>query len=399
MVAPQPFYEPRGTPIAVRAAAEALGQAGHRVDLLTLGHGEDVDLPNVRIHRALRAPFVRSVPIGPSLRKAASDAMLLRPLLRLAEEGRHDVVHGVEEGALLAWWLHRRTGIPFVYDMDSHLSAQLAERGHLFRPAGKLVKALERRALREAVGVLAVCPALLDVATRHHPRETAALLPDGPLQDGERTEPSRELVGLGGTRIVYVGNLQPYQGVDLLLEGFRRVAPRHPDARLVIVGGSAGEVAHYARSAGRLEREGRVRLLGPRPLTELGGILAGAHIVASPRLQGVNTPMKIYSYLESGRPLLATRLVTHTQVLDDDVACLVAPTAEGLADGLHRLLSDADLRRNLGEAGRRRVRRLYGLDRFRSRLHAFYGRIEERVTGTRSPAAPAAPALRSLEAR
>jgi len=60
----------------------------------------------------------------------------------------------------------------------------------------------------------------------------------------------------------------------------------------------------------------------------------------SPRSSGTNTPLKIYQYLRSGRPIVATRLRTHTQVLNDDVAILTAATPEELANGLLRAMSD-----------------------------------------------------------
>ena len=61
----------------------------------------------------------------------------------------------------------------------------------------------------------------------------------------------------------------------------------------------------------------------------------------SPRLKGLNTPMKIYSYLDSGSAVLATRLRTHTQVLDDELAYLVEPEPAALGRGLAALLRDA----------------------------------------------------------
>ena len=51
-------------------------------------------------------------------------------------------------------------------------------------------------------------------------------------------------------------------------------------------------------------------------------------ILVSPRIRGTNTPLKIYSYLRSGKPIVATDLLTHTQVLSPDVARLVAPDAD-----------------------------------------------------------------------
>jgi glycosyltransferase involved in cell wall biosynthesis len=54
----------------------------------------------------------------------------------------------------------------------------------------------------------------------------------------------------------------------------------------------------------------------------------------SPRSRGTNTPLKIYQYLRSGKPIVATRLLTHTQVLSDDTAFLTGASAAEFADGI-----------------------------------------------------------------
>ncbi|MEO0764260.1 MAG: glycosyltransferase, partial [Pseudomonadota bacterium] len=96
-----------------------------------------------------------------------------------------------------------------------------------------------------------------------------------------------------------------------------------------------------------------------------------ADIVASPRTQGRNTPMKVYSYLDSGRPLIATRLYTHTQVLDDTIAMLVEPTPEGMADGLTRLLEDPGLRTRMAEAAQTRVQAEFSRAGYERKLNGF----------------------------
>jgi glycosyltransferase involved in cell wall biosynthesis len=67
-----------------------------------------------------------------------------------------------------------------------------------------------------------------------------------------------------------------------------------------------------------------------------------ADVLVSPRLHGTNTPLKIYEQLASGRPLVATRIWSHTQVLDESVCFLVDPTPESLADGLIAALTDPE---------------------------------------------------------
>jgi glycosyltransferase involved in cell wall biosynthesis len=169
--------------------------------------------------------------------------------------------------------------------------------------------------------------------------------------------------------VTYIGNLEPYQGIDLLLESVRLALPRTSSLRLVIIGGTARDVARYQARCGQLGILEHVRFLGPRPLRELGEHLEAADVVVSPRLQGHNTPMKIYSYLHSGKALVATDLPTHTQVLDARVAMLSAPTPPAFADALVQVLEDADLRRRLGQAGRRLVEERFTYRAFRDRLN------------------------------
>ena len=68
VVAPQPFYTERGTPIAVKLLVETLAQAGHAVDLLVYHQGADVSIPGVRLLRAGRPPLIGPVPRASVLR-------------------------------------------------------------------------------------------------------------------------------------------------------------------------------------------------------------------------------------------------------------------------------------------------------------------------------------------
>ena len=56
-------------------------------------------------------------------------------------------------------------------------------------------------------------------------------------------------------------------------------------------------------------------------------------MLVSPRVSGTNTPLKVYQYMKSGVPLVATDIHSHTQILDPSVCRLTPPTAEGLAEG------------------------------------------------------------------
>ncbi len=86
---------------------------------------------------------------------------------------------------------------------------------------------------------------------------------------------------------------------------------------------------------------GAVVFAGQRPSSEIPLYLRTADVLVSPRSTGTNTPLKIYQYLRSGTPIVATRLLTHTQVLSDETAILTPATADGFAAGILAALSDA----------------------------------------------------------
>src|SRR6187431_2489278 len=98
MIAPEPFFEPRGTPFSEYHRIRALIELGHTVDLVTYPFGRDVSLPGLRVFRSLRPPLVSSIGIGPSWAKIPLDLFVACTTLRRALSDRYDVVHSHEEG-------------------------------------------------------------------------------------------------------------------------------------------------------------------------------------------------------------------------------------------------------------------------------------------------------------
>ena len=127
LLAPQPFFQARGTPIAVRTVLEFLGARGHQVDVLTYHEGSDVEIPNCRIVRIPASPAcATSARASPSRRSSATSVMLVS-CARMMRRTRYDLVHAVEESAFIAAAMQPFTGVPYVYDMDSSLAEQLID--------------------------------------------------------------------------------------------------------------------------------------------------------------------------------------------------------------------------------------------------------------------------------
>jgi glycosyltransferase involved in cell wall biosynthesis len=381
LIAPQPFFAQRGTPINVRQMVQTLSEAGHEVHLATYPMGEAVKMPNLTIHRAFPIPGVRTVPIGFSWKKVALDAMLALRVWALLAGRRFDVVHAVEESVFFALPAARLRGIPVIYDLDSWLSDQLTYAGHVKSPAVvKLLRRIERAALLRSALAITVSASLSDAVRAMHPGVLVAQIEDSPIEealrapDPARVRSLRERFGIGERRaIVYTGNLESYQGIELLLPAFARVAGMRDDAVLVLVGGSSAQIeAVRARAAALGIADDRIVLTGQRPAEEMPEWMAMGSMLVSPRLHGGNTPLKLFSYMWSAIPIVATDLPTHTQVLDAQSAVLCQPTPGEMARAILGVLDDPARFASMGARARARVARDYSREAFRRKLLAAY---------------------------
>ncbi|MBA2354459.1 MAG: glycosyltransferase, partial [Acidobacteria bacterium] len=178
-----------------------------------------------------------------------------------------------------------------------------------------------------------------------------------------------------------------YQGLDLLLEAALLLRARVPGAVVLAVGGSSEQVAllsERARAAGA-----PLVCTGQRPPSDIPHFVDACDVLVSPRISGTNTPLKIYSYLRSGRPIVATDLRTHTQVLTADAAVLVPPTAAGLAHGLARMLLDPAAAARVAAAACRLAEDRYSRQVYVSRTRRAYDMLLSTVAARPAPMAVA----------
>jgi glycosyltransferase involved in cell wall biosynthesis len=348
MIAPEPFFEPRGTPFSEFHRIRALTALGHEVDLVTYPFGEPVSMPSLRIFRSIKPPFLRGVKVGPSLAKIPLDAFLACTALRRALSSRYDAVHSHEEagfiGVLLAAWLR----VPHLYDMHSSLPQQLTNFAFSrSRFIARVFLALERFMIKRSRVVIVICPSLEETVRGVDPAAHVVLIENAP---GSAEAPASAVQAAGVRRalgvddaapiVLYTGTFEAYQGLDLLFEAMAIVARARPDARLVLAGGKPDQMAQARAQARMVGIEAVTVFAGERPAAEIPSYLLAADLLVSPRSRGTNTPLKIYQYLRSGKAIVATRLLTHTQVLSNQTAILTAATPEEFAAGILGGLND-----------------------------------------------------------
>ena len=156
----------------------------------------------------------------------------------------------------------------------------------------------------------------------------------------------------GAPLALYTGTFEAYQGVDMLIDAAAILAKRRPDARVLVVGGEPAQVEQAKARAQAAGASAVMIFTGQQPAKEIPGFVQAADLLVSPRIRGTNTPLKIYSYLRSGKPIVATNLLTHTQVLTPEIARLVDPKPEPFAAAILDLLDRPDERARLSGAAR-----------------------------------------------
>lgn len=390
VIAPQPFFSTRGTPINVKAMAEVLLAVGYEVTILTLPYGVDVE--KLSIERVQRIPLSSSPPIGPSITKFLYATLLFLKAIKLSR--RFDLIHGIEEGALIAGAVSLLNRTPYIADVDSCMVTQLRDSGYSVFLCDKLFGVIENFFLKRARAAITVCEALTISARQRAPMIPIYQVEDFPMEDSLVVLSSKyeEIKSRFPDKriLLYTGNLEGYQGVELMIRSFSRyliTSNSDQDSVLLIVGGSEHSISKMRQLASDCKIESRVIFEGQRPSSEMGAYMASSEFLVSPRTFGQNVPLKLYTYLASGKPLIATNILSHTQIISNESAFLGEPTIEGLALAFKDAINSVDAKKR-AKAGLELVLSKYSKEHFKNRILAAYSEILPGISQTTRLDAP-----------
>ena len=384
MLSPQPFFEPRGTPISVYQRLEALSALGHHIELVTYHLGKDVNFPNVKIYRVQNVKVIENVRIGPSGAKLFLDVLMFFKVIRMLLTSRYDVIHSHEEAAFFGAILAKIFRTRHLYDMHSVLSKQLGNFSFGNRRIFiRMFEVLEKMVLETSDAVINVGSDLDEYVKSVDPEiktitiENVALHAyQTPIQPESVTRLAQKLNLRGRIPILYAGTHEKYQGLDMVLSCVERVVEKYPNAIFIFVGVKAYELQDWVRKAAAMNLENHTLFLDVVSPEESMVYLAYASILISPRLNGTTVPLKIYSYLHAGKPIVATNINAHTQVLNSDTAMLVEPNKDAFAEGILELLADRQLAERLGKNAHRLAQEKFNYQNYMLKVNQIYSTLE-----------------------
>lgn len=340
-----------------------LADAGHQVDVITYPFGSAPEYPGVTVHRCAPVPLVRGVRIGFSAAKLMLDVNLAAHVRRFARANGCDCIHGVEEGAFIGILAGRKLGIPVVYDMDSVMSYEIGS-GAMGRLPGvtRLMRGAECWAVRNSALIITISTKMADYVKQINPSANVVIVPDiptpmppgGPRPDRARHQMPAEFAN-GRKLIVYAGSFARYQGLDSVIAAMPGVVAQLPGAALVLVGGDDADIKRLTKLAEVTGVIQNVLFVGKKPPQEVPHFLSAADVLVSPRRGGMNPPAKMYTYMQSGVPIVATDIPAHTALLDSNCAVLVQPTVDSIACGILWALAHPDDAKRRGARARESV--------------------------------------------
>ncbi len=385
MIAPQPFFTPRGTPLSVLHRINTLSKLGHHIDLVTYHIGKTIPFDNVDYYRIPNLPFIKKISVGPSKRKIILDYFIFMKSIKLLVKNEYDVVHTHEEAGFFGYWLAKIFNTLHLYDMHSSLPQQLTNfKFTKLKILIKLFEGLEERTIENSAALITICPELYNYVEGNYPDKKQWLIEnvaDNSTVFGEPKIDEKDFKNKyklnSNTIILYAGTFEPYQGLDLLIESSKDVIENKKNVTFLMVGGNPDQVNYYQGLVKKNNLSDHFIFSGQVVPELVPRFVEMADVLVTPRIEGNNTPLKIYSYLRSAKPIVATKHMTHTQVLDESVAVLTECDPLSFSNGLLKILSDDKLKQSIVANAKNLAEKKYSYQAYIKKTHDIYEYLEQ----------------------
>jgi len=200
----------------------------------------------------------------------------------------------------------------------------------------------QAEALRSSAGIIAISKGLKDYCISQGIDESKIIIaPDAVDADEfkvkESREEAREKLGLPRTKkiVLYSGHLYSWKGADVLAEAARELGN---DTLTVFVGGTPWDIDAFKKKYGNDEK---IMIVGQKPHSEIPLYLKAADVLALPNSAKEDisrlytSPIKLFEYMASGTPIVASDLPSIREILDEKAAIFARPDdADSLAKAI-----------------------------------------------------------------
>lgn len=362
VLAPTPFFADRGCHVRIFEEARALIPLGVELRLVTYHIGRD--LPGFPIDRIPGIPWYGKLEAGPSWHKPYLDILLLFKAWRVARRLKPQLIHAhLHEGAFIGAFLKMLLRVPMVFDCQGSLTGEITDHGFVKKGSflQKCFQTLERWINRSSDFIVTSAGPTVDLLVNDGvPAEKVQALIDGVdtefFAPASRAEVAalRERLGLPAKRPVvgYLGLLNSYQGVDLLLEAAALLKQQGANLHFLVMGFPEGGYREKAEALGVADR---VTFTGRIPYDQAPLYLSLADFAVSPKISLTEANGKLFNYLACGLPSVVFDTPVNREILGETALYAKFGDVGELAYAIGRLAGDRELREELASEGREKA--------------------------------------------
>ncbi len=385
MLAPNPFFVDRGFSVRVYEEARALRDLGHDVTIVAYHCGRDLD--GFRIYRSWPVPWYGEEATGGSLHRLYIDLLLLARAMRAVRLERPDILHGhIHEGAMVGLFSRLLWKAPVVLDAQEGMVRALEDKRFfrgLKRPLRPVFRMIEKW-INHRVNLLFTSTENMEedlLRDFRVPRERIVRTMDGVNADDLSPRPAdRQLarqIGLPHDKriIVFLGLLEPHQGVDCLVEAAQLTLGRRDDHHFLVMG--YPNVQAYRERVTKLGLDRHFTFTGRIDYGRAADYLALGDIAVSPKLIASEGNGKLYNYMAMALPIVAFERPADREILGESAVFCRVGDSHDLARGLLEALDDPQRCGQLGEAARKRVERQFSWTAVARKLEEHYRSLVE----------------------
>jgi phosphatidylinositol alpha-mannosyltransferase len=369
IVSPYGYPHPGGVNEHVRFTHHAMRAMGHDVWIITSKYGRQRESEG----HVIRLGTGWAAPANGSVGRVTLGLRFKRQAREVLEAHDFDVLHFHEPFVPFL--------SPTVLDQSKTVNIATFHAFGGFSPSYWIGKRFAGRLADRLDGRIAVSGAARHFISRYFPGEYE-IIPNGVdlgrFTDAEPYENLRD----GTLNILFIGRLEERKGLIHLLKAYHRLRKRKVDARL-LVAGAGPKLREYKRFVG-LRGIRDVEFLGRVSDDEKVRYFASADIFCAPNTGQESFGIVLLEAMAAGVPIVASDIHGFKRVVERNVqGLLVEPrNPRALAAALYALARDADLRHELGDAGRARAPE-FSWERVTERIVDYYYQTRDRVLAGR----------------
>jgi glycosyltransferase involved in cell wall biosynthesis len=381
MVCACPFPSSQGSQVFIKQLSESLINRGHNIHLVTYHFGEQLKNTDLTVHRIPNVIFYRKFRAGPSLTKPFLDILLSLKLFQVVRSYKIDIIHAHNyEASLSGFIVGHLMRIPVIFHthgiMEDELYTYFQNKFFQFL-AKKSACMLDEIVPLWADHIIAISPEVKSFfLAKGIPEQKIDYISPGISCSiiSEDSGKIRDIYAIGKCRMVlYTGNLDRYQNLQLLFESFRLVLQESPETLLVIV--THCDFEKYADLCKQIGISPKVLFIKNLSFAQIQLFLKEAQVVVLPRISWSGFPIKLLNYMAAGKPIVVSKgSAKEIEHLKDGIVVEDGDVFK-FAQAITTLLGDPKLCQRLGENAKKKAERLFAWDSIIVEIEKVYAKI------------------------